>query len=367
MALDRRGKRTYFYNATWVNGRCVRKYVAAGTHANILWMLARLKEERRAEDRLKRRCRQQALTQEDRAFTQWLDARLKLARALIEAEGYHRPSRGRWRKKRPQMNDSELTQRQSQIPSEGQPSAFTKMRDSLAGLDLDARKRIFERIFLLGASQADFQAAALVLRETPQVCPDGLEPIAARLRSVLQGGLSAVVDRAAGESLTITPLFRDLLEADAARECEELAGGPDAPLAVRLLAQRVMACKFALGLAEEDVRAFLSKQESTPRAPSVDVSGHSISVALGDIGPLEKRRESAHRMYLGALKALTDAQRLPLPPVVQIAAPAASMVQLRVPALRRKSRPRSRPRTSEPSTGLSSSMIARGERNDNAT
>ena len=110
-------------------------------------------------------------------------------------------------------------------------------------------------------------------------------------------GLPAVIARMAGESEKHQRI-RALLAADAEQEIERLAGLNPAPV-VRLLASRVVACRMHLANCESNLR---------------QNSNGTINMKVAEA--LDRRIERAQRMYLAAIKALTDAQRLPLPVVV---------------------------------------------------
>jgi hypothetical protein len=121
-------------------------------------------------------------------------------------------------------------------------------------------------------------------------------------------GLPAVIARMGGQDEK-QKRVRELIAADAEQEIEQLAGLNPAPV-VRLLASRVVACRLHLACCESNLR---------------QNSNGTINMKTAEA--MDRRIERAQRMYLAAIKALTDAQRLPLRPV-WITAPSGAVVNV---------------------------------------
>ena len=168
-----------------------------------------------------------------------------------------------------------------------------------------------------GAGPEEFQAAALVLRSDPGAACQGFDSKLGYAADLIDGGLRLTVRRAAGFDLGKAKVQVSLCAAD--QEAEELAG-PGASLAVRMLARRAVATKYHLAAVEGRYTTELAAwraQEKSMHPDRVDY--------------FEKRIERAQRMHLAALKALIEAQRIPLP-TVQIATTAGVSVNVGGPA-----------------------------------
>ena len=98
MAWEQRGSRSYYYRARRVNGRVVKQYLGAGP---IAVAAATIDLNQRAEREGARRLGDHGDLGADAALDE-LEA--IVFRALIAA-GFHRPKRGRWRRRREKAKD----------------------------------------------------------------------------------------------------------------------------------------------------------------------------------------------------------------------------------------------------------------------
>jgi hypothetical protein len=98
--LERRGGKAYFYRSARIDGRPCRRYAGSGELALALAAAAegrrRVEAARRAILAHERRTQKYADLELEEATT----AGIEMARGLLEALGYHRPGRGRWRRRR---------------------------------------------------------------------------------------------------------------------------------------------------------------------------------------------------------------------------------------------------------------------------
>ena len=320
MAWETRGGRRYFYEARREGGRVVK--VCHGPEGSAraelaAWEAHRQRDEVRARLDQKRQARQEE-RDEDAALSALLADSLSLARALIESEGFHRPGRGRWRRKRGGEGMGEKA---------NNPAAAV-LREAIAeGKQRQARREGFDQLtdaakalhlaLEPGASAEQLHAAALVLRSDPGAARKGFDSELGYVSDLIDGGLRLAVRRAAGFDMEQAKTQVMLCAAD--QEAEELAGW-GASLAVRMLARRAVATKYHLGAIEGRYMLELAASDRL-RQPLSDKRREFF----------EKRIERTQRMHLAALKALIDAQRIPLP-TVQIATTAGVSVNVGGPA-----------------------------------
>lgn len=191
------------------------------------------------------------------------------------------------------------------------------------------RKKTVSRIFNQGATDADFRRAVRLVRESPDLL-GGFK----KVRQTTDAGAYWLAERAMGAHED-DHHARALLMADMQNQAEDLAG-PNPSAAVLLLAERVIQAKVNLTLLErrytlesaawQALSARYSKEATTKSPFELMVSGIAKPEPL-DHDKHQKRIERAQRMYLAALKALAEVQRLNLPPVA-IAMPGALQVNI---------------------------------------
>jgi hypothetical protein len=98
--------RRYYYRSKRVGGRVVTQYIGGDRSAELI---AKLDDAGRAQARLAyldERDDRNALDDEERAIAEWCNAVETVARAAIQAAGYHRHHRGEWRKRRVQPTEA---------------------------------------------------------------------------------------------------------------------------------------------------------------------------------------------------------------------------------------------------------------------
>jgi hypothetical protein len=100
MGWERRGNRLYFYAATRVGDRVVKRYVGAGEVAELAARLDALgHDERDSEADARRRAREE-LAELDAALAPLDELADAAVAAALVAAGFHRHHRGPWRKRR---------------------------------------------------------------------------------------------------------------------------------------------------------------------------------------------------------------------------------------------------------------------------
>lgn len=256
---------TYYYRKRRVGGRVVSEFLGAegSARATIAATLDRLRRERGRADREAVAHRLATLDGAEAEVVEWHDLVAAVARAALEAAGYHRHDRGPWRKRR--MSEPSTTELAAGLPA----------------LPTDADlSPLAER-----ARKGDREAANALLRV--------LEGDPDRLIRLGHGNLDVLAEeclsmRELGDNL----IARDAIEARLKRLRAELAGPAPTPLE-RLLVDRVAMTWFQLQMLEL----------VTP------TSGKSDGWALR----IDRRRDQAHRRFLSSLKALAQVRRLELP------------------------------------------------------
>src|SRR5262249_51152386 len=103
MGIEFRGNHAYYYEKEWVGGRCVSRYCGGGEMAALCDNFAQLMAPRRHHARDNARVAAEAeaekVAKADRRFEAYFRAVQDLADRFMVANGYHRPSRHRWRKR----------------------------------------------------------------------------------------------------------------------------------------------------------------------------------------------------------------------------------------------------------------------------
>jgi hypothetical protein len=98
--------RGYYYRARKVNGRVVREYVGAGLAAQLAAQLDDRKRRQRQAQRAARRAEQAELDALDGPVNELCDLADLVARAALEAAGFHQHKRGEWRKRRVRQDNT---------------------------------------------------------------------------------------------------------------------------------------------------------------------------------------------------------------------------------------------------------------------
>jgi hypothetical protein len=96
MPWSARGKRSFYYTSRRIGGRVVNTYLGRGPLAQ----MAAAEVERRRRDRAAARARLAAADADLADLADLVAAAELLAKAALLAAGYHRHSRGRWRRRR---------------------------------------------------------------------------------------------------------------------------------------------------------------------------------------------------------------------------------------------------------------------------
>lgn len=320
MAWEKRAGQRYFYTAHRVGERIVKEYQGCGARAEVLALWQEHLRERQEWETVRRCALLSESLRVERELRQFLSALRDLASAFIEAEGYHRPSRGRWRKRRKKTMVDESSELGAIQPSEGLP---------LLPCERKSRRKLLHRSLNPKATNEELRMAARVLREAPDTTPGYSE-----IKRFMSGGLTAVIAQCVEDSYE-----QRLLLADSENEIDRLAGGVNVAPALKLLASCVVASRLHLAMAEAQYRdekeryereVLLWQNESlaeAERAMSTRRTPLLRPRPMLNIAALDRQLERAQRRHLEALKALMDAQRLPLP-TVQIAAPGGSIVNV---------------------------------------
>lgn len=116
MPWKARGDREYFYESRRVNGKVEAVYRGTGPIAELAAaMVEAVRREREADREVVRGERR-----EERAWQaerdEWVGRSLAQAAAAMRAAGFHRPDRGRWRKRRGGMRDEDALARLAEAP-----------------------------------------------------------------------------------------------------------------------------------------------------------------------------------------------------------------------------------------------------------
>lgn len=100
MGWETRGNRTYYYTAERVGDRVVKMYVGAGRVAELAGRLDALTRAERAAKTADERRQRDAVAALDAALAPLCELADAATAAALLAAGYHRPKRGKWRKRR---------------------------------------------------------------------------------------------------------------------------------------------------------------------------------------------------------------------------------------------------------------------------
>jgi hypothetical protein len=262
--------RVYFYRSAWVDCRPRSIYVGAGAPAEMEAGAAG----RRRLGREARRAWRERLDADERAAAGLFDMIEAVARAALEAAGYHRHKRGEWRRRR--MSKA-MTRARAAAPPVPRPTLTAHEADEL-----------FRRL-RDGDEAALPELRRYLDREGKAYVP--------HIGDVCRYAEEAAIRGFAGGDLGLAEVVRRRLELLR----RELAGADATPLE-RLLAERVAMCWLWTYRLEHQAAAM----------PPVDV-------AQGDY--LQRRIDAAHRRLMSAAKALATVRRLGRPgPLVAVQA-----------------------------------------------
>ncbi len=100
MGWETRKGRRYYYRASRVDGRVVKRYVGMGQLADLLGEFDAADAQRRQSEADARRAERDALNTLQRRVGEVCDLVDELTRAVLLAAGYHQHDRGEWRKRR---------------------------------------------------------------------------------------------------------------------------------------------------------------------------------------------------------------------------------------------------------------------------
>ena len=100
MGWERRGGRTYYYVKERDGDRVRSRYVGNPLRAQILSEFVANETEFRQARAIANRCEREIFDTEDREMTHYFRTVDRIVREILEASGFHRQDRGRWRKRR---------------------------------------------------------------------------------------------------------------------------------------------------------------------------------------------------------------------------------------------------------------------------
>ncbi|RYG86627.1 MAG: hypothetical protein EON58_21520 [Alphaproteobacteria bacterium] len=271
----------YYYTSRRIGGRVVKTYVgkSGALTDRIAYMDATARElaDAQAEEKrlalLDHRAR-------DRSIADYLTESYNLVSLMLRAEGYHRPKRGKWRKRQGAKMGQQTT---IPIPdSEEQRIALVEL--GMASKDPKIQER-----------------AIAVLRAKDNT-----------VKSAFSRQATVLVHSMAGEN----PVKRELYEADFKRIFKAVTGADytsaihsTLPPLEHFLAERVAFCQMELFLA------------------SLRLSSYHAANEYRGIELCEQRVDRAQKRYFAAIKALAEIKRLALP-MVNVAMPGSMQVNM---------------------------------------
>ena len=278
MGLERRGQRFCFYEKVRQGGRVVSRYVAAGDLARELGQLAAEEAEQRRAEREQLRAWRERLDARSQSLRQAAELAGRIAGWWLEAHGFHRPGRHRWRRRAGPWRVVARIGAASEVrmPLEIPAPVGSCRHLPLADHDVVRRARSGDP----GALPA---LRALFARD-----PAGL------LRcygDLVATDLEAAADRIAGDDLP----RREALPVRLAALVRDLEGDDPGP-AVALLARQVALC-------------WLDRHDLEIHYHVARVQGESLAKAVA----LERLRRGASRRYLRAIATLEGVRRLQAP------------------------------------------------------
>jgi hypothetical protein len=296
MAWEKRGDKMYYYQARRVEGKVTKTYCGCDETANLIAGLDEKLREQENEQKNWGRTKRIEQSQDDVALLLFLNQTKAMAYHSIQAAGYHRPTRNKWRRK--------------QMKSEEQ--------HTVEGLDTA------HEVSACGLIITPFKSGEVA--EMQQELAQGMAEYP-RLASLINGGIDSVIERMT--VLNHDEKENELLRLNAKAEIMALMGTHTAP-AIMLLASRVVVTRYNLSACEysyaSDVSSYQSGiemyYEGYLHYTKKSTSGMTMTLkgyeALRpkpepvDTNYHEKRIERAQRQHLEALKVLLAAQQLDL-------------------------------------------------------
>jgi hypothetical protein len=100
MALVHRNGKAYLYRSVRRGGRVTSEYVAGGESAVLIAALETIDHDKRDYQRWHERQERREIIEVERVLDDLAGRSAALARAVLEAAGYHQHARGTWRKRR---------------------------------------------------------------------------------------------------------------------------------------------------------------------------------------------------------------------------------------------------------------------------
>jgi len=281
--------RRYLYESERRGERVISRYVAAGEFAELVAGFDAFEAAERAEARARAKGEAAEFAEVGRKVRGACDLLRRLAEAMLREAGYHRATRGRWRRAR-RMNTTLNISRNPSHPGTMSAAEVQTLADGLRAADPKALKRLKKVGDGVLAGDADSLADFLNLYRADRAA---LRHLLATILDVPRELLVRKAMSGDGERVGVAwGILRDEVEQVAAR----LAGANPSEVE-RLLAERAATCWLACYV--EDNRAILAI--GTVRSGS-DLRHHN----------------SAHVRYLSALKALASVRRLPPMALVQV-------------------------------------------------
>jgi hypothetical protein len=312
MAWVERGGRGYEYKSIRRGRRVTSAYVGGGISAESAALFRRFEAARRAELEAERRAERTAwaanrdeLAEAEARVIEIDEAYGELAELAMTATGWHRPQRGRWRRKRTMSGNIQATKANPPPMSE---KAMGDLIDLIERSDGDAKRLLQEEC------QGRVRALLALAKDGDERTLPALRVLLARRPDHL--GKLGIADFAAKASALAASGAKDVLIRDAfIREIEERArqlAGPDpSPLEV-LLCERVALAHF--DVSHRDI--------ATIEAEMNGASPQRVEF-------LTKMRDRSTARFLAACKGLANIRRLALPSLMITVEASASTISPR--------------------------------------
>lgn len=286
-----RDSRGYGYRSYRQGGKVCREYLGAGPALDAIAFFDAIDAQERDEKRAAQRRERETIEASDRAAREFYATVTAIARAALEAHGYHQHKRGEWRKRRD--NQTGVTS----MAATKKRTSGAKPQKAIAATSAAALSKEQITELMMSAQKGDAKAARLLraLSLDDEKAPGLAKRLVKAFSLDLLGGDfrgGAMVARLAGENL----LVAEAMGAQLRQMRDEIAGPSPSPL-VLLLAERIAICWLDLHGAET----------------CYNQSRQGMSTA--SLEYWEKSISRAQRRYLSAIKALADVRRLELPAV----------------------------------------------------
>jgi hypothetical protein len=294
MSWSTRGERAYEYRSVRRSGRVTSRYLGGGIPAEsaqlFRWLDASRRAERAAEQAAWLAERDQ-LQAAERLTIEADEAYRELSEAALYATGHHRPSRGRWRKRRTMATDMKPTNPDAPLVT-GQEMA--ELFDRIERSEGDEKKALQAhtqqgvQLLLKWAKRGDERALpalrVLLARRPDHLGRLGIADFAIKAASLAASGAEDV-------------LIKDVFTREIQATADQLAGPNPSPLE-RLLCQRVALANFDAH--HRDIAAI--EAEMNGRSPE-------------RVEFLTKLRDRSTVRFLAACRSLAVVRKLALPTV----------------------------------------------------